>query len=1480
MAAEEYDATATVEVYQRVGADGDSSDEPEANAGGAEAARSRAYQKLSVDMDAHWQDLEKNDDLQDADRGGDYHPGLLGTEEDKAFLSGMMERFARDDLKQDDDALEAAIRMQIQTVTAFNKCIFTVLSCGLWMLYHPPEDTSVCILTKKGRLIVYGKKQASNPNRVGGFVVRVAGFTLLCAIVCVLYQLLASNGGIPLDDLIQFVDGDKVMRIAGTICAILGMLWLFSQRPRPDCGSSYRQHFEVRDICCAVYAREDFGGCFGRRKAGHLRLCFSRIYPDETSLGSGLPTSSPHTGAVGPCLALPAAMAGEKAEVLREEAHAEEEKANRSPEMRSVIGPKTATVLAILATLGAMHEYLTMMTDAIHERQICTEKVKGCSWRVDNSPFLGKLARVEDGLVPKDPQAANCTSSNSYCDVFWRPLDFCMPDTARKGRASFQISCDKLPKVFNALSKTKVDVMHRSNANVKYVVSEPVYVDVVPSASYPYGHSKLVEKGMVLTAITGNVPDQIPQSVASQLSINFTQVTEECEKSSTRSLHLVLEQQADTVPLFEEDCQELQQACEAATFSPETFGWWPPSRWIVSRYPRTTCNYVAMTVWLSNGGQNVWQDLSGMDAAGNGFGCHGTPLQSIGVAGLEACEIACKEREGCNYIFFGSQPADRKHTCILYGACRARQQGKLESKFHDVTCGEALPAGYPSSAVRNVWVKSGILNVDSCRQHCEDAASRNVQCNAFAYNSMPTGAGVTVATCALYGPTLFHVDGSWVKPAIHPESIGKTGVGGSCFLRNMPVPASRKPMGVPGHLFRWSSVLSCAGCVPRSVLRYYLEFPNFVTLLTQVIGIIAFIQVAQHASRLPPSALSFEGKPEINLQIMRNPANLGGFDEREKAYLCFLQRCWSVAAELRGTASKESDVWEQEECDDITEKTHVDVDVRCTDCQDYDTYDLVNSMRDTVYVDKRLLAIPEEEKVLSAWSESTRHSFAGLILLGIGYVIGVSLMFSFFPEVTSWPPFRFVLTFILPAAYLVHSFFKLRAEVQCLCLTTSHGRVIQLSRQPATGLGWLMPHFYGGTDVRLDSFYVGKAMYVQLDMPLTPLWKDWIRSCRRPPFRRGVVTMRGEHGMLQVRRTNGEALVAHRALAAMIHAPKSSGMKVACLGNADIFGITSADLLSEEEQLIWEWKLSSCSIFADPFEYTSLISISDSQLHVTRSRCPKPFSARGLFCGPFTLGHRCRQLHEFMGYNAGLTVTSLGHVSLESYATSRSRAPPFWPGVGPAIDSFGVMFMPKFSQVYPASLSICKKPYGLARSVTLDEDHGVHLAHSKEQSLRIVRSSQLTAPKGARVASVLDPDDEEIAIDDERWQAPGGYSPSAGAKLFLESVDHQWNDIADEPWMAQLRGILSIILRREDAAAADDDLWDILEQEDSNSVSFLARIGAMIFGNDMMGIASRPNYRHLAEDGRSDSSEESSAEDGARGPFQSGGSKGAGRSWS
>lgn len=126
----------------------------------------------------------------------------------------------------------------------------------------------------------------------------------------------------------------------------------------PDCGSSYRQHFAVTDLCAAIYAREDQGGCCARRKSGKMKLSFTKYFPaaqrayfdpfratregetgrkraseagseDEVSLATGLPNSAPNANSVGPCSVLPSAMAGDSAALLQEKSHQAEEKARK-----------------------------------------------------------------------------------------------------------------------------------------------------------------------------------------------------------------------------------------------------------------------------------------------------------------------------------------------------------------------------------------------------------------------------------------------------------------------------------------------------------------------------------------------------------------------------------------------------------------------------------------------------------------------------------------------------------------------------------------------------------------------------------------------------------------------------------------------------------------------------------------------------------------------------------------------------------------------------------------------------------------------------------------------------------------------------------------------------------------------------------------------------------------------------------------------
>ena len=72
---------------------------------------------------------------------------------------------------------------------------------------------------------------------------------------------------------------------------------MWAQRPRRDCGTTFRQHFEVQELCVGSYVRVDEGRRLSqlcaRRRLGHLQLCFSRRYPKPELLAERLPPGAP-----------------------------------------------------------------------------------------------------------------------------------------------------------------------------------------------------------------------------------------------------------------------------------------------------------------------------------------------------------------------------------------------------------------------------------------------------------------------------------------------------------------------------------------------------------------------------------------------------------------------------------------------------------------------------------------------------------------------------------------------------------------------------------------------------------------------------------------------------------------------------------------------------------------------------------------------------------------------------------------------------------------------------------------------------------------------------------------------------------------------------------------------------------------------------------------------------------------------------------
>ncbi|CAE6940957.1 unnamed protein product [Symbiodinium natans] len=444
----------------------------------------------------------------------------LGTTEDRNFLASMVHRFARDDLKSDGDGVEAAIRMCVHTVPAWKRWVYAILTCGLWVFMRPPDDTGVLILTKKGRMITYGKKQQADPNSVGGFLFQTLLMFFALALVITLIGA-AQGSGAEIFALMDEVNYQRACWTTLSIAALLLVLYLYSHRPRLDCGSSYRQHFAVSDLCAAVYAREDYGGFCGRRKRGELKLAFTKYYPDEVSLATGLPPTAPNANCIGPVAALPVAMAGESASVLQEKSRSAQEQA-RGGGPKLLLGSRTATLLGILGTLGALYEYLSMLSYAVHLTPICTTKRKGCSWKVENTKFHGKKSFAEGTLAPSNPEDAGCMEGRHFCDFYWRHTDFCSPDQAEYQQASAAVECEQLPVLFALLEEVPLYSSAIESIDVKYVTHTSGVVPTVSSPRYFRGGDSVVPKGMELKRI-GSAHSEVNGLLSKHLPIDFKQ---------------------------------------------------------------------------------------------------------------------------------------------------------------------------------------------------------------------------------------------------------------------------------------------------------------------------------------------------------------------------------------------------------------------------------------------------------------------------------------------------------------------------------------------------------------------------------------------------------------------------------------------------------------------------------------------------------------------------------------------------------------------------------------------------------------------------------------------------------------------------------------------------------------------------------------------------------------------------------------------
>lgn len=1396
---------------------------------------------------------------------------LLGTSLDKRHLAEVIRRFTRDDLSGMTDEVAAAIRMQVHQLSRNSSLLRICCTCGLWLLCRPMDDESVILLTKQGRLIVYGRCQLADVGEVTGYLLRIIVLMAMLLIFGVLFNMTSHK--VPLEMLLS----QKNIRWPATILCILVVvlvvLFLYSKRPRKDCGSTFRQHFEVQDMSCATYARESSRSCFAccrRRDRGHLRLIFSRFYPDEAQLSAGLPWGTPNVGGLAPVPELPCALAGEEGMVGREELR---RAARRSS---GGIGPKTSAVLAVLAVTGTMFEYGAFLNTSIDDESICTTKVAGCRWEVDNSPWVGKQPFRTNALPPDDYKAGGCNGEGEFCDKFYRPRGFCQPGDTDSQVFAFGLSCQHLPQLLQALDKTNVQ-SHSDVNRVQYVVRQSIALQSVPTASMEEGSMIVLARSLALARVDGKTSNESLRLAAGQ-DLDLAGLQAKCRNSEQGALHFRFEHMPELEALFEEDCAELQRACMAEAYSPRTFAWWPPSRWADLSYTRAACSFKPLPVLLSNGGRRVWRRLEDSTGSGEaGLSCHGEPLDALPSDSQEQCKKACEERPGCSYAFFGggvpgaategAPPAEAVGECVLYTACpsegsrAAAAGGGGAGEWLAVDCRMPRLGGMPAAAVsraialRSLPGKAG-ADLEACSSACLAAGTFFTQCNAYAYEKVGNS-----SLCTIFGPKNLQVPDASTWAASFPDAsvttVGKTGGATNCSQRVWPLPSNRRRMDRPGVLLQHSDHFQCSGCTLSSLTSYYLELPNLVELVTNLICMICVIHFVWRAHRVHAAKAEFSGKPEVDMVIAHDPANPFGFEKREHAYNEFLRRCWEVAHQHRKSAKDGKALGRG----DDAEGHEAPMGVEFVRHESFDAYELTNTRRTKCYVDERLLGLVPGERAVAAWSETAQHGLAVVLLASFLYVLCVVLFMRVMPpHVTENNWLRVLLFVLIPAAWIVRYYIMIRSNVQGICVVTSHKRVLQLSRGPSTGLGLLFPKNCGLCPVRLDCYLVDNILYLQLDMPLQSLWSDWWRSWGRTPWRRGIITFRCDHGILQARRYNGEGEDVFKAVSWMADTSKrAAGLKMACTGTAEIFGVNvSRDLLSGDEKLVWERQLIAYGSFTDPFDYSSLLALTDRRLLVLRARCPKPLSCRGLCLGPLTCGFHCMSLQELLGRHAGMTIASLSLNYLESYATTRTRSPAYWPGFGPPINALGVVFMAKFMDLYPAALTILQRPYGLQPRLRVEGE--VRLSATNHGHLRIRASDQPDVPRGHLVVSVKDPDGVAIGPDDPRWSAEDGGDLQPGSEIVLEAVDQRWRNCVDEPWLFQLRRILDQVLGRQEAS---EDTWEPLDEPvEPPQPGCCQQLCAKICGGDFLGLhpSSSARVLHTRESSREGSEVEDDQE--------------------
>lgn len=1402
----------------------------------------------------------------DEEEGDPTDAVLLGSKADKAALRQVLQRFSKDNLADESDHVVAAIRMQVKGVPPFRRLLNIVSTLGLWLVFQPREDSASLLLTKQGRFICWGRGQEAQPGAVRAYLGQV-----ICFLFFVFAIMLFGWSWIFHMEASFFVRG--ACFVFTLLLLLLVVVYVFAQRPRRDCGSTFRQHFEVQELCVGTYVRVDEGRHFSqlcaRRRLGHLQLCFSRRFPKAELLSERLPPGAVGCKNVEPLADPPPALAGDSQEVQKEVIEQE-------GGLNNSFLARVAAVLAVLSLIGAAYDYTAFLDKVRIDGQLCLFKVHGCNWRVENSRLLGKVKRVEGANPPADYAEGGCTADGDYCDYFLRPTAHC----AEKGEAftnditaiHIRLECKVLPALAEATTRVTFVNPYEGTGQVHtmFLMQHDLTVWSMPlDETSTHWNKVLLTEGMRIVQI-GPKDSRENQNLRKGVALHPVELLGRCLGEYRGHVDLVLVETQDLVPMFEEDCQGLQEACKAEGLGPETNGYWPPHRIFDHSYEKTICIYRSLRLpgWLGK----VWTVL---EQGEQGLTCRGQARKRIRfdnvnnsmiTTRVESCKDACAKEPWCSHVFYkGEVPeafrtefdfipptmkeALRVHNatrssayeCLLYETCPVASMNESKEEFVKVPCGEHCG----EDNQRCMMVRQGFQRqkadsflghgLPGCRQACRQAVQDVAQCNAFVYS--PANGG----SCTLYGPDLFMrpFEGWKTLDVNYVGAVGEI-MDQSCFLRSTDPYhqgqiRDRQFANSPGILLRFTDKTTCGGCVERTLFNWLREPSAMCMVLSHLITLLGACYVARRAhTSVQLGKAAFSGKPVVHMSIVQDPANPDNFEVREAAYRAFLSKCCQVA----------------ESCGREDEATHEAHEVDCwetgaekivpTHAHNYETYDLSNKRRTKCFIDKELLGIQPDEKVRTAWSDTPRHGIYKMLFGFLFYYLVLYLVSWVAPESFKafWTAvgFRPLFLVIIPFMVVLHHYVELRREVESLFVLTSWGRLLHLTRRPPPNVfpAALCPVWYGGTSIQLDSFKIGRISLAQLDMPAKPLLEDRLRSGFQEAWRRGSVTLRGSRGLLQIRREHGEALEMYQGLTSLAErrGRPIQGLRSVGDGGAVIAGLCPKDdVLIPGERHIWEHRLDAFGFFGDPFNYSTLLSLSDQRILVTRARWPKAFSLVGCLIGPRTCSNNCSILMERWGHFPYVTVTSVWYESLESYVTQRVRAPPFWPGCMKPIMSLSVNFLEKWMQSYPSALQVTQRPYGIPQDVTVKSGRQIWLRSvAQEERLRIMRSNEPAAPRGQYVEEIWE-GGEELDLGDSYW-SKDTLAPE-GAKLVLQAGDTEWDGYADEPWLHQMREILDHISGRSQARP---ETWEVLEEPPRpDGPGGLQRLFASLVGSHMLG---------------------------------------------